>query len=935
MTVLNASSTSGNSMSPTGLTYDTGKTTHQAEISFDTENKTAAVTVDGAAGAASTGPLLSADYLNAFSFSAMDRMKIGSYLRIKKIKVQQTAQNDRVTAALSALEGLPATLAADPYAVAADLTLPEHEFITWTTSDSSVIDENGKVHRWFNDRDVVLTATYNDGGLCILKDYTMTVKALDGSSRQLLNETVTSDAGWAFENLLSSASGAYAVTPDGLEITKTTGAETETPAYEAKAYAADYRMFGLAEAYSSESAAVYSSGYCGVYDVSFQLKSQVAGNAPIYAEIGRQNGAAFSEALGLHVTKNGIDAVYISDQGEERTPVFSGSTYGKTFDVTLRIDTVRKQGWIFVDGSLATTALQLDSARDSYRIDTLRLALDLNNALYDSISVNHIRLEEWEYSEAPSKNALLSALDLLHIDDIVDNPDAVSTVRLPESANGTSLVWSCSSGLIDVDTGEVFHDESAADVVLCATVCSAESVYARKQFPLTVRQAESDEELIAYKLSQLGRSITAQNKEDLRYDLYLPTSYEGMQVQWTSSDETIIGANGAINRETAVTSPTAVSLTAQASLNGKSVQKTFDFVVSPYAYTYTIYSGASIPERFASDIKISRDTVTSLVFGANCTGRADIAFVDSSGKEAIKLVFDGNSYSFEYGGGATASYAAGGREAVDVMIMPDIDKVAVWRNGEILLDWCPAKDDIADFSGFSVSGDAVSMEQVTVKTDEYGVLDINKDHIDYFKPLEGNVLEGSVSLVTDTVLPAEVAWISSDPSVISSTGLVNTPSAYRFVNLSLQLTSLRDSSVLRTYSKTVAVACDSSRNIAAGAAAAVSTLEKDGFPITNLTDNDKTTVFGASGAGKQPEIELDFGTERHINSLYLNENFDSYDKGIESYELLLLRGRANVDGGQSGRGYGFAVQSYSVQYRLYTLLKIQNYGMCFQRGLYQ
>ena len=148
---------------------------HQLVIDVDTATKAVTANVDGFKTPAE-GSLAKEGYLNSFYVSSMERMIVGSHFSVKKIRIEQTEEDEATSAAKATLASITA-LADDPYAVRSNITLGSYKNVTWSTSDESVIDAEGNVTRGATDKDVTITATYKNGDVVLHKDFVLTVKA--------------------------------------------------------------------------------------------------------------------------------------------------------------------------------------------------------------------------------------------------------------------------------------------------------------------------------------------------------------------------------------------------------------------------------------------------------------------------------------------------------------------------------------------------------------------------------------------------------------------------------------------------------------------------------------------------------------------------------------------------------------------------------------
>lgn len=873
--------------------FDASRTVHEIDMEVDTTTQEAKVIVDGNTGKIITGKMTLANYLNALTIQGMERMKVGSYLRIKSIEMEQVEASTELTEAAEAINSLPQSLTDDPYSVTENITLPIVENVKWTTSDADVIEEDGTIHRWYDDRDVVLTATYL-GQIPLIKTYTLTVRSMDNlTPKTLADEHIASKQDithWTFGN---STSGRNSVTNDGLCLTKTTDYSVVNPAFETKAYFAQNRLYGEEEPYDSgKRAAVYSTGYTGVYDVGIDVTPHITGNAPANIYVGRSENGDFLRMVGFVFRDNGI---VLKSNAEDSTAIsiFEGSTVDKTFSLRLRIDTTQGKAWGFIDGKLASNAIPFSAGEDTSNwFDTLEVALDQNNKQNDNITINNVKLTQWDKNSIIQKEALLGIADKLSVTDITYTPNATDTILdLPAMVDGVPVIWTSNNPIVNLTDKTVYHNMQAEDVTISALLQDENGLYVRKDFCVTVRAASDLDEFLEYYVKALQKEITQQNYSDIRYNLQLPTDFMGQRITWTSSRPEIISTTGVLNRSIAITERTPVILTAKIQIGDSQVEKQFEFTVSPYAYKRVVYTGTSLPQKLTvgscGNVNISHDTWTHLEFKQSDCADGKIILRDADNNVAMTLCVSDGYYYFDYGDGSSAKYPIGNAETAqaDILLMPDLQRIAVWTDGKRAVDFGKTSQDVSGLAKITLEGENLSVTAAEVSTDEYGMLQINADYVDYFAAFKKGVLKDNITLESTTVTPAIVQWISNNPDLITNSGTITKPSTYQFVQMTVKLTSTTDSTVYKTMTRPVAIACDATLNLMQGASVRCSTNVKASNPLIYINDGDLNTCFGATNAHKQPVLTIDLGEQKYINCLYLSENHDNYDVGIVRYEI--------------------------------------------------
>lgn len=872
-TIMNTTKAADNSMSPNTIYYDK-EVDHKISTVLDTYSKAATVNIDGAE---SKGEAQISSYFNGVSLTGMDRMKVGSYLNIKKAEISLLETNDDYNNVVAKLNSLPASLVADPDAVTENITLPEVADVKWTTSDSEICDEFGNINRWYSDRQVVLTATYGVGHTVMHKDYILNIKAADN----IASQEVASASGEEITNLITSGdmvAGEYAVDTDGLKVVRNVENAGE--------YSVKYPLYGEEVPYSADTySSVSSTGYSGIYDVSFSITPNVSGDKPIYVEIENDGLSGY----GLEVSKTGISLV--CENGEKLAFVKEGTT-GKTYNITLRGDTDNGKVWVLTDGGVKSSSITYtDDTYTPYYINALNVKLPEGSAEDDNVIINNISVTKFVENEIPSKTALISAINKLSASDITSSPENAESIKdLKASTDGYSIDWSSNSELIDIENKKVYHDTVERTVVVTAVI-SKDGIYAKKDFYLTIRPSENQDEQLDFYISDLPQTITMQPNNDIRYDLNLPAIHNGLAISWQSSRPDIISNTGVINTSATVTEPAAVVLTANITINGSTVAKEYSYTVSPYAGEYVVYSGASLPASFTingnENIKVTGNTVSTIKFAQNNAVNNAIVLKDSNGKEALRIVVNDDKYYVTYGNGTTEKYPlpVNTEKELKVVLLPDVSKAAVWDGTTKIADYVDTVAKITDLSGFETVGDSLTVSSVKVTTDQYGMLGINLANIDYFAPFGKGVLKENATLVTDAVIPCNLSWQSSDSSLITNEGVITTPDVYKFATMTLNMSVTGNEDVKLSVPMTFAIACDSGKNLLAGSDVGATTMDKPGYPIVYATDNDINTVYGVSNTAKQPVITFDMGEVTYLNCIYVSENFDNYESGVKAYTL--------------------------------------------------
>ncbi|MBR5517620.1 MAG: S-layer homology domain-containing protein [Clostridia bacterium] len=871
-TIMNTTKAADNSMVPSTLRY-TSYVDHKFTTYIDTYSKATKVDMDGQI---SEGDSQLASYFNGITITGQDRMLVGSYFNLKKVEISLLEENDDYKAVREKLESLPATLVENPDAVTENITLPDDPDIKWTTSDSEICDEFGNIVRWYSDRTVTLTATYGVGHTVMHKDYILNIKAMDNVE----SDVISSANGNDISNLLvygDKVACEYVVSDKGLAVTKNVANSGE--------YTIKYPLFGEVVAYNdSAKSAVSMTGYSGIYDVNFKVTSNVSGDKPVYMYIDNDDALGY----GIEVASNSVSLVCANGN---KIALAKESTYGKTYDITLRADTANNKVWAFVNGELKTASVQFADTDDGYLINMLNVVVPADCCEGDGIVVDAISVTEYVANMLETKSELEEAFKVISISDVVDNASNAQALKtLAKDIEGFKVKWSSNSDLVNVESGEVYHGSNDETVILSAII-NKDGIYAKKDFYLTVLAAKNNDEQLEYYIWDLPQAITSQPANNICYNINLPSTHRGLGITWTSSREDIINTSGVINTSATVTEPTQVVLAAHINFNGGVVTKDYTYTVSPCAGEYVVYSGNELPASFTVDgtenVKVTDTVIATINLTQNGAENSTVELKDSMGNTAAKIVVNNNMYYVVYGNGTTDKYAmpAGTAKELKIAILPDASKIAVWDGELRIADYVDTINTISDFAGFAVKGEGIAVNSASVKTDLYGMLNINLANVDYFAPFAKGVVKGSVAPVTDTVVACDVDWKSSDASLITDNGTVTVPDMYKFATMTLTLTANENSAVKISVPVTFAVACNDGKNLLASATVKATAMDKPGYPIVYATDNDVNTVYGISNAAKSPVITFDMGSVKYVNTLYISENKDHYEKGIKSYKL--------------------------------------------------
>ena len=222
-----------------------------------------------------------------------------------------------------------------------------------------------------------------------------------------------------------------------------------------------------------------------------------------------------------------------------------------------------------------------------------------------------------------------------------ENLDAV-TDNFPVAEKGalyqSEIVWSTNnSSVIKIENGSAIvnqplHEEGDAEVVMTAFVRN-ENAATQKNFTVTVPALPSDEELVQTVKDWLNWNlISLDDTTDVKRNLALPLSYNGgVTISWESSNENVVLPDGRVYNPSVGENAAAVTLKATIEKNSCKQEKTFSFVVPPFASAEEVLQKTKDNLIFSSlggeDI---RAVTNHLILPKNGAGGAQISWSSSN-----------------------------------------------------------------------------------------------------------------------------------------------------------------------------------------------------------------------------------------------------------------------------------------------------------------
>jgi len=886
----NSTSTGTNSFNSTNKTGKSEKYTYEniidgvatdvvLRIRYDTVKDLAYMSMDGSDIVAWGNAGKAASAINGFNFKMMGSIKVGDFVKIKNVRVTQ--YNDYSELAdyqkiQNILDQLPVSVVNDPYDAKGIVNLPKIEGVIWSSSDERYVSsETGIISPLYDDIEVQVIATISCDGYLFEKVYTLTVKADKSINKQeIIKETFKTEddlTNWTFANHSSDVIGGYSVDENGVKVIKIKDATEPDKTYETKRYFAFYDLYK--EVSSDEYTVTEVKDHKGIYDITVDYSKYSASSLPMNIAVGYRNGSTFYDHCMLKVNKDGTNFCYqMNGEPVGYIPVVAD----ENSTITMRVDLNKNEISLFVDGNIVADRCVYEPVLGNKAlINSVKIELDENSLRGDYIAVKGISVTKVVEKQFPELENIINASNELDVYDITLTPGSVSGKinKLPEKIGEYDVNWSSSSEQINLATGKVYHDVIANEVYLYAEIYDADSevpLFVRKTFKLNIREG-TDSEIGELKLKNIGE-ITNQNYNDIRYDLNIP-QVEG--VVWTSSNTSIISNDGKLNSNITVTEKTPVTVTATSG----NASRDYKLIVSPYTPFETVATGidsVTVNVGNIANAKLSDDVRVSFKYTKGQNGKVNIT--DDKGNVILSLVSGADGFYFDYTGSDYARNTSDSAE-ITIITMQDVKKAAIFVDGKMVADYVPFK---TETDCFAKVDSEISIGEIKVSMDKYGILQSNIDNHDYF----GNVIKGyadSNGLVISKVAltNAVVDWKSSDTSVLKDDGTVITPLTMKTVNLTFSITDKANNNVSIKKNFEIAVDCDNSKNIIYNNVPQVE-FKDPKFHQDNLTDASVSTIFKVLKTNSSDcDIVFNLGKAKTFNSMFVLQA----NTGMEDFEI--------------------------------------------------
>lgn len=837
--------------------------------------------------------------LSAFKIMGMQAADIGSYLKIYGIKLYQIEPDltdRRFTNAISVFNSLPDSITSDHLNVTENITLPNVSSLNanWKTSNSYFITNDGVINRWVDDAQVYLDAEFESVYTAFppfnySKRYHLNVKSDDEAQTKELSRDIYEEGStlknWSFGSLTQSVSGSHSVTENGLEFKKTMLSD-EGIDYDIRSY---YGIKHFKAPFQYDN--VLTDGLYGVYDCEFSITPDFSGNRPVMAELGYYDVEKdiFINFGALHFTQNDISLVTdVSIELERKQNLISYQS-GNKINVKLRVDTRLSKIWVYINDILMTdtNGVTYYNSQNVSILNSMRVALDQNMPYGSLVTINNIVLTQKLASEIQGLSDACSLINELNASVITDTPENMTEIKsLPLKIGNKDITWSVDNeSMVNIKEGKVFRIDSDVDVTFTARIKMESSGVAYnvyKNFTVTILASNDPADYLLYLANKLSyEDITAQDPNDIRYDLSLIESIEGYDIAWTSNKPAIIDNNGKLNRNRLIKNQESVRITASISdASGNTAQKTFDLKMKGRGNAVTLYNEQinatvkDVPFTFTlnetENCKITKDSYIEITLSKTNPVDGELYIKDSKGNKGLILSVYGNSIKFGFE--ELINLSDNTDATIKIYIMPDKSKAAIWVNNSLVLDNVSMLRNITDLYSVSSNTNAVTIKNVSLELDEYGAIQASLDNIDYSTAFGDRYIRDDISLNYQTVGGASIEWISGRPDIVSNEGVLTIPNAHEFFDMTVKIISDEDNGLYVSKGFSITVPCDADKNIANNQKFTSTGFESLVHPISNINDKNPHTYFYASKVGnRQISINAEFDGKTAVNTFYLNE----------------------------------------------------------------
>ncbi|MBE7051216.1 MAG: DNRLRE domain-containing protein [Ruminococcaceae bacterium] len=408
--------------------------------------------------------------------------------------------------------------------------------ITWTTSDSSIVRENGEVIRPYDEnKKVTITAEFVSGSEKLTKTYELIILGQHVSTDDVPTvETMIANNDFSSEQPPSrigtkiSGSGKIAVEDGVLKVTKTDSGTAQMGAM----------------IYTGTDESTVATGVIGIeFDVKRE-KSQ-----PVQIRTMDANGNLYYSMVW---GSTGVSAYYSDDKSVQGTQrgVWIGS--GNSAHFNLMFDTANSTYWLWVNGEPAVVEKYSRSVGVSAVCYTMFYLENIENLSIDNYKVYHaippkaqrLKFDNGAFGEKNILNETPQAGNIIK-----------SNLNLPEVLRyGTAITWQSSHpDIIDPLTGIVTRpvDVSENPLVTLTAAMGNSGITATREFEYYVlRDFSSGTDVGKYEAEDIKASyLTSEDPDAIRTSLNLmEKGLYGSPITWSSSNTSVIANSGRVIR---------------------------------------------------------------------------------------------------------------------------------------------------------------------------------------------------------------------------------------------------------------------------------------------------------------------------------------------------------------------------------------------------
>ncbi len=570
--------------------------------------------------------------------------------------------------------------------------------ITWTSSDTEVIENDGTVKRPAysdGDAEVVLTATLTSGDVSEKVTFVLTVLCAPLTDAEAVDEDLK-----ALKIQYSDGDDAENVTHD--LVLSTTGS------------------CGSTIKWSSDNVAVSSDG-------TVTRPTYTDGNSEVTltAEVSKGNISTTVKYSIIVINSPATDAESVSEDAAKLVIEYSGTDSAGSVTQSLMLSQAGANGtsidWtsdnenvIATDGTVNRPTYTDGNAE----VNLTAIVSKGENSISVSFSVNVIK--------SPATDAESVAEDAANLAIGYSGTDSAGSVTesltLPVAgSNGTTIEWVSDTESVIAADGTVTRPSyytGNASVSLKATISKGDSSKAVSFTLIVIKADQTDEEAVNSDKALVAITYASgDSAASVTKDITLPTSgTSGSTISWTSSDEDVVLTDGTVYPS--CISPKSITLTATVSKGSSSATAEFSLTVPKFDLSgIDIAAGtAAAPE----DLTFPVVSIGYSALGVSCTATSSscryLYIRWSNGSTVTSEPVDGNSGASAYSGlSSSTDYT---------LVVQGID-----RDGNVLFRYCDdlttAASGSTSYTGISTAEELAAMTTGSTSVKYYLMYDLS------------------------------------------------------------------------------------------------------------------------------------------------------------------------------------------------------------------